>query len=135
VLPEEAERPQPFDVDLDLLTELGAAGASDDVTQTVDYGALCEVVRSVVEGDHVMLLERLAEQVAEGALSLAGGHARGVVVAVRKLRPPVPFDLASAGVRIYRQNKPVDRQATTADRADAVPAPGSDGRGTGPDDV
>ena len=47
-------------------------------------------------------MERLAEQVADRALAAAGDRAQGIVVTVRKLRPPVPVDLAAAAVRIYR---------------------------------
>ncbi len=41
-------------------------------------------------------------QVAAGALAVAGGRAAGVVVTVRKLRPPVAVNMASAAVRIAR---------------------------------
>jgi dihydroneopterin aldolase len=101
-LPEEAVRPQPFEVDLDLLVDLRDAGRSDDLAATVDYGQLCEAVRSVMEGPHASLLEHLAEQVAGRALAVAGQRAAGVIVTVRKLRPPVPFEMASAAVRITR---------------------------------
>ena len=101
-LPEEAVLPQPFEVDLDLSIDLRSAGRSDDLTETVDYGALCEAVRSVMEGPHVRLLEHLAELVAAGALAVAGGRAAGVVVTVRKLRPPVAVNMTSAAVRIAR---------------------------------
>ncbi|MGH9106612.1 MAG: dihydroneopterin aldolase, partial [Acidimicrobiales bacterium] len=101
-LPWEAGAAQPFEVDLDILADLSQAGLSDELGATVDYGRLCEAVRSVIEGPHVQLLEHLAEQVAERALSVAGARARGAVVVVRKLRPPVPFQLRSAGVRICR---------------------------------
>ncbi len=40
VLPEEQERPQPFEVDLDLEVDLRRAGRSDDLADTVDYGAV-----------------------------------------------------------------------------------------------
>ena len=50
-------------------------------------------------------MEHLAEDVAANVLALAGRRASGVEVAVRKLRPPVPYDMASAGVRIYRANR------------------------------
>jgi 7,8-dihydroneopterin aldolase/epimerase/oxygenase len=101
-LPEEAVRAQPFEVDLDLLVDLRAAGRSDDLADAVDYAELCEAVRSVMEGPHARLLEHLAEEVAARALAVAGGRATGVVVTVRKLRPPVPFDMASAAVRVCR---------------------------------
>jgi dihydroneopterin aldolase len=101
-LPEEMERPQPFEVDLDLLVDLGLAGRSDALAETVDYGAICEAVRSVMEGPHANLLEHLAEQVADRALAIGAGRAASVVVTVRKLRPPVPVDMTSAAVRITR---------------------------------
>ncbi|MGO9658779.1 MAG: dihydroneopterin aldolase [Acidimicrobiales bacterium] len=101
-LPEEAERPQPFEVDLELLLDLRPAGRSDDIAATVDYAGLCEAARAVVEGPSVLLVERLAQLVAERALAVAGDRAEGVVVTVRKLRPPVPVELAAAGVRVYR---------------------------------
>ena len=101
-LPEEAVRPQPFEVDLELLVDLRRAGRTDELAATVDYSKLCEAVRAVGEGPHALLLERLAEQVAERALAIAGGRAQGVVVTVRKLRPPVPVELAAAAVRVYR---------------------------------
>jgi len=101
-LPEEAERSQPFEVDVDLYTDLSQAGQSDDLAATVDYGQLCEVVRSVIGGTHATLLEHLAEQVAEQVLALAGERAQGVAISVRKLRPPVPVELSFAGVRIWR---------------------------------
>jgi len=101
-LPEESQRPQPFEVDLELLLDLRAAGRTDDIGATVDYAELCEATRAVVEGPSVLLLERLAQQVAERALAVAGDRAEGVVVTVRKLRPPVPVELAAAAVRVYR---------------------------------
>ena len=101
-LPEEALRPQPFEVDLDLLVDLRPSGRSDRLSETVDYAELCEAVRSVMEGPHVGLLEHLAEEVADNVLAAAGTQALAVVVSVRKLRPPVPFEMASAGVRLTR---------------------------------
>jgi dihydroneopterin aldolase len=100
--PRERSQGQPFEVDLDLFGDLSLAGRTDELAATVDYGQLCEVVRSVVEGPQVQLLERLAELVAEGALAAAGPVATAAVVTVRKLRPPVACDLVSAGVKVTR---------------------------------
>jgi dihydroneopterin aldolase len=101
VLPEEQLRPQPLEVDLDVLADLAPAGRSDDLDDTVDYGALCAVVERVVSTERFGLLERLAERIAEVVLS--DDRVRSVVVSVRKLRPPVPQQLATVGVRIERQ--------------------------------
>ena len=100
MLAEEQVRAQPFEVDVYLDVDLRAAGASDDLADTIDYGALAGRVESVITGEHHALLERLAERIAETAG--ADARVRSVTVDVRKLRPPVPVDLAWAGVRVTR---------------------------------
>jgi dihydroneopterin aldolase len=101
VLAEEQARAQPFEVDLDLEADLAVAGRSDRLEDTIDYGALSEQVASVVQNERHALLERLAERIAETAL--ADERVAAVTVTLRKLRPPVPVDLATAGVHITRQ--------------------------------
>jgi dihydroneopterin aldolase/2-amino-4-hydroxy-6-hydroxymethyldihydropteridine diphosphokinase len=102
VLPEEHDRAQPFEVDLVLEVDLRPAGRSDVLADTVDYGAVTAAVASVLTGPHVDLLEHLAERIAAAALASAVPHATAVTVTVRKTRPPVPYQLASAGVTIRR---------------------------------
>lgn len=99
-LPEERDRPQPFEVDLDVGVDTRGAARSDDLADTVDYAEVIASALAVVSGDHRQLLESLAEAVAEAVLDLPG--VRWVTATVRKLRPPVPYDLASAGVRVTR---------------------------------
>jgi 7,8-dihydroneopterin aldolase/epimerase/oxygenase len=111
VLPEERDRPQPFEVDLDLEMDLRAAGRSDLLGDTADYGAIAEAVVAVIAGPHSDLLEHLAERIAQAALTAGAGsagatgvpRATGVRVAVRKLRPPVGVAMTSAGVNIHRR--------------------------------
>ncbi len=100
-LPEERDRAQPFEVDVEVEADLAAAGATDVLADTIDYGALAASVDRVVAGEHHRLLERLAARVADEVLAVDAGIT-SVTVTVRKLRPPVPFDLASAGVTITR---------------------------------
>lgn len=99
-LPEEQTRAQPLQVDLDIHADLGTAGDSDDLDDTVDYGAVCELVERVVTTERFHLLERLAARIAEVVLS--DDRVQGVTVAVRKLRPPVPQIVETSGVRITR---------------------------------
>lgn len=101
VLPEEQERRQPFEVDLDVMADLSAAGASDALGDTIDYGELGEKVERAVTDGRFVLLERLAEVIADVVLSEP--RALGVTVEVRKLRPPVAQQLDTSGVRIIRQ--------------------------------
>jgi 7,8-dihydroneopterin aldolase/epimerase/oxygenase len=101
VLPIEREQDQPVEVDLDVVVDLVAAGASDDLADTVHYGAVCDAVVRAIATGHVALLERLAEVVAEAVLGL-DPRIVAVDLAVRKLRPPVPHDLATSGVHVVR---------------------------------
>lgn len=110
VLPEERERPQPFAVDLDVWLDARPAGASDDLADTVDYAALCSLAAGVVADRRFALLEALAEAVAGAVLDLSG-RVRAVAATVRKLRPPVPFDLSSVGVRVVRRRPLLDEEA------------------------
>lgn len=100
VLAEERTRAQPLALDLDLVVDLTAASASDELADTVDYGAVCDAAVAAA-GSSPQLLERLAGQIADAVLGL-DARIREVVVAVRKLRPPVPHQLDSSGVRIAR---------------------------------
>ena len=101
VLPEERERAQPLEIDVDVSVDVTAAGRSDSLADTVDYGALCAVIERVVGTEEPMLLERLAVVMVE-ALLAADPRISEVTLAVRKLRPPVPQDLATSGIRVTR---------------------------------
>lgn len=102
LLPEERDRSQPFEVDVDAWLDVSAAARSDDLSDTIDYGALCAAAAAVVGGrDRLQLIESLAGTVADRLLDLDGRLTK-VAVTVRKLRPPVPLDLGSAGVRVVR---------------------------------
>ena len=99
----EAERavPQPIEFDLDLVVDLDAAASSDSVSDTVDYGAVSEAgAAAVTSGPHA-LLERLAGLAADAALAV-DQRSVAVSVTVRKLRPPVPVDVATTAVRLHR---------------------------------
>jgi dihydroneopterin aldolase len=100
VLPEEQARAQPFEVDIDLEVDLAPAAASDDLDDTVDYGGLAESVHRLITTERHQLLERLAGRIADVAMD--DERVTAVSVTVRKLRPPVPVDLAWAGVTIRR---------------------------------
>ena len=101
VLPHEQAQPQPLELDLDVHLDLAAAGASDALEDTVDYGRLCAIAEQVVSTTSFALLEALAERLAADLLA-ADGRVDAVTVSVRKLRPPVAQQLATSGVRIRR---------------------------------
>jgi dihydroneopterin aldolase len=100
VLPEEQVRPQPFQVDLEIVVDAGAAGESDELDDTVDYGAVSEAVARVVSSESYRLLERLATRIAEVCRS--DPRVLGVTVEVRKLHPPVRAAVDHVAVRVER---------------------------------
>lgn len=104
VLPIEREQDQPLEIDLDVVVDLGPAGGSDDLADTVHYGSVCDAVAQAVRAGHVALLERLAELVAQAVLDV-DPRIVAVDLAVRKLRPPVPHDLATSGVHVVRTRR------------------------------
>lgn len=101
VLDLERRQDQPLEIDLDLVLDLAAAGASDDLADTVDYGAVCAVVAATVGDGHVDLLEHMSARVAAAVLA-HDERVEAVDLCVRKLRPPVPHDLGTSAVRIVR---------------------------------
>lgn len=100
ILPEEVERRQPFEIDVDVDLDLRAAGASDDLDNTIDYGGLVGEIQDLADNVRYGLLERFASEISDVVLGHANANAARVTV--RKLRPPVPQDLASSGVTVRR---------------------------------
>jgi dihydroneopterin aldolase len=117
VLPAERAARQPFDVDLEVETDLRAAGRRDDLARTVDYRLAYAVVRRVVEGRPRRLVEALAEAIAAGVLALP--RVRAVTVRVRKPRVSLGGPLEAAGVEI-RRTRPRARPARRARRRSGV---------------
>jgi dihydroneopterin aldolase len=105
VLPEERDRAQPFRVDFDLWLDTAAAGASDALADTVDYGEAVARAQAVLAGPSRQLLEALAGTVADRLLDL-DPRITAVTVAVHKEHPPLPADLGSVGVRVVRHRTP-----------------------------
>lgn len=100
VLPEEQTRPQPFEIDVDLEVDVSTAGDTDDLDDTVDYGAVCEAVARVVSSEQYRLLERLATRITEVCRS--DSRVSAATVTVRKLRPPVRAMADDVAVRVRR---------------------------------
>jgi dihydroneopterin aldolase len=96
----EQQHKQPLEVDLDVVLDLSVPGETDALDDTVDYGVLCAMVERVITSERFTLLERLATRIAE--VALADERVSEVTVSVRKLRPPVPQQLRTSGVRLTR---------------------------------
>jgi dihydroneopterin aldolase len=91
---------RPFEVDVELVLDLTAAAATDDLRATVDYGEICRAVRTAHEAGPYHLLEALAGGIAEAILD--GFPVREATVRVRKPHPPVGSVVDAAEVEITR---------------------------------
>ena len=69
VTEEERDSPQVLRFDLELRCDLRRAGASDDISDTIDYGAVYRHVVNVVERTRCKLLEHLADRIAATLLA------------------------------------------------------------------
>jgi dihydroneopterin aldolase len=99
---EERASPQPFGVDVEVAMDLQAAGRSDDLERTIDYRGIDAVVRRIVGGPSMRLLETLAEGIAERVLEET--PADEVIVRVRKpqVRLGGPIDWSAVEIRRRR---------------------------------
>ncbi len=97
----EAVLGQRFEVDLEVLLDLGPAGRSDRMEDSVHYGELYETVRRIVVDERFNLLEALSHQIADAVLRQDERIAE-VVVTVRKPGVPIPGILDCAEVMIRR---------------------------------
>ena len=88
---------QDFLVDLVLWTDFTAAAASDDLADTVDYGALALFARDVVAGPSCDLIETVASRIADGVMEMAPG-AHAVEVTLHKPQAPIPAEFADVAV-------------------------------------
>ncbi|PBB04896.1 MULTISPECIES: dihydroneopterin aldolase [Salimicrobium] len=101
VFPEENKLGQHFTVDLQLEAELKEAASTDDVSKSIDYGAVHEVTKEIVEGPARNLVETVAEEIA-GKLFAEFAMLEACQVRVNKLHPPIPGHYDSVSIEIYR---------------------------------
>ena len=93
-----------YEVDLCLETDLTAAAAADEVTQTVDYGAVAREVLALGTGRQFRLIETLAGEIANCVLQ-SQPRVAAVTVCVKKLLPPIPGVVEYAAVEITRRRQ------------------------------
>lgn len=99
---EEREKGNDFEVDLAFTADLRQAGHTDELRQTIDYQKAEELVRRVMEGPSVKLIETLTLRIGESIFE-AFPELQKLEVAVRKLHPPLSTECKYSEVRMTWQ--------------------------------
>lgn len=100
VYPEERERGQFFELDVELGADLSQAAASDRLADAIDYTEVYRTIAQIVTGPPRMLLEALAGDIAERLLRQF--PVTRVTVRVRKPHARMPGPIGSVEVEISR---------------------------------
>ena len=96
----ERQQGQRFVVDVTCWLDLDAAAVKDDLTETLDYGALTEAVVADISGPPLNLIEALALRVADTCLE--SSRVNTVEVTVHKPEAPITAEVADVAVTLTR---------------------------------
>ena len=105
VLDHERRDGQEFVVDLVVSADLSAAAASDDLADTLDYGALAQRTAAIVGGPPHDLIEAVAGRIADDVLT--DPRVRSVEVTLHKPAAPIPLEFADVAVVLHRSRAEV----------------------------
>ena len=83
-----------------LQVDVSKAAASDDLADTVDYGALGKAVVEIVEGEPVRLIETLADRIASACLQ--DDRVTSAEVSVHKPEAPMGVMFRDVVVTVVR---------------------------------
>lgn len=101
VYPAETELGQKFVVSATLFANLRAAGVSDDLDTSIDYGEVCHHIDAFLRNHTYKLIEAAAESLADDLLRTYP-ELLGVRIKLEKPWAPIGLPLKSVGVEIER---------------------------------
>lgn len=102
VLEEEVRLGQRFYVDADLFLDLRRASQSDDLQDTVNYAAVYDRIRAVMEGERCALIERLAGKMLDAVMEEWPDIER-MTVTIHKPEAPVAGVFRDVSVTIEKK--------------------------------
>lgn len=103
VFDHERREGQDFVIDITVWIDLAAAAASDDLSDTYDYGVLAQRAAAVVAGPARNLIETVAAEIADDVMTDARVHA--VEVIVHKPQAPIPLTFTDVAVVARRSRR------------------------------
>ena len=100
LFPEERAAGQVFIIDVTLFLDMEGAASTDDLSKTIDYGALALAVHDRVVDERWDLIERVASRVAD--LVMEDPRIEATEVTVHKPQAPIPLEFDDVSVTIRR---------------------------------
>lgn len=94
---------QDFVVDITVWLDLDSAAASDDLADTLDYGALAQRAAAVITGPPRNLIETVSAEIAEDVMTDERVHA--VEVVLHKPNAPIPLTFSDVAVVARRSRR------------------------------
>ena len=101
VLKEEQEKAQPFIVNATLHIDTSKAGRSDELSDSVDYGKICESIKEFMTQYRMNLLETIANRLARKLL-MSYPEIEAVTLEIEKPQAPIPMKFDNVSVKIHR---------------------------------
>lgn len=100
VKPDEKTLGQWFEIDVELWGDFSQGAVTDRLEDTLNYSQVYKLIKGIVEGSSVNLIEHLAHKIMEALLPLP--MLQKVLVRVKKPQAPLKGPLGYAGVEIVR---------------------------------
>ena len=98
--PHEYEFDQKFTVNVSLKTPcVEVAGATDELTKTINYADIFQLIEDVMYGEHVDLIETLAYRIGNKILNTYK-QINEIKINVRKMQPPITNFNGTAAVEL-----------------------------------
>ena len=97
--PHEGEFGQPYSIDVELLTDVGAAASSDHLSDALDYDAIVTTTKSIFTGRRHKLVESAGVELARGLMARFPAVDEALV-RVRNLTPPIPERSGAVGIEL-----------------------------------
>jgi dihydroneopterin aldolase len=106
VMEHEREEGQYFIVDATIKVDAERASSTDDISNTVSYAEIAQLIAENVRNNPVNLLETLSQRLADEILFAASPWAKKVKVTVSKPDAPIDlyFDTVSVTAKAKRQS-------------------------------
>ncbi len=100
VLPDEKANEQLFVLDVGVYFDASRAAGSDDLNETIDYGALANDLHYLVARESHNLIETVADRVATRVLE--DPKAERVIVTIHKPQAPMSVEFGDVSVTVDR---------------------------------